>query len=125
MSKTPLPIRDETPLNGFEQVLVTKINWAIGRQNVTVALLLSTLIGTITLSRLGGSGAPIILVILIVAIILEFWAIFNFEEAIIFYQFTLTEIRLDWKIRDDSLIWWWFKANGKIDLTRFARATPR
>lgn len=100
-------------------VFINKINWAIGRQNVTVALLVSTLIGSFTIMRLGGSGAPVILAPLLVVVLFEFWAIFNFESAIIQCQLELGKIRIDWEIRKDSLVWFWFKANGTINYWRF------
>jgi hypothetical protein len=119
LSKKTTP-RSGEQLDGWEHVLVTRVNWAIGRQNVTVALMLSTVIGALSILRIGGEGAPYVFMLFVGLVLFEFWVVFNFESSIIFYQLELGDVRFDWKISESSLIWWWFNKDGKINKLFFS-----
>lgn len=113
------PIRDPSPLGGSEQVLVNKINWTIGRQNITVAILLSSVVGSFAALRIDVPGYPLIYALFVLAVLFEFWWIFNFEQTILQYHFALEEIRLDWTVPKDTPVWAWFKPDGYINYLYF------
>jgi len=101
-------------LNGNEQVLVQKINWLIQRQNVIVALLVTSIIGSVTILKL--SISMILFPAFVVVIMIEIWAIINYEQAIVRYQLQLEKIRPFWVIPRTTMVWAFLnKKDGSIN----------
>ncbi len=98
-------------LSANEQVLIQKINWTISRQNVLVALLVTSIIGALgVVAKIAPLYFPLIVVILI-----EVWAIINYEQAIIRYQIQLQKIRAFWIIPKKTMIWACLNDDGSVN----------
>jgi hypothetical protein len=109
---------NDKSLDVFEQIYVQKKNWTVARQNVTVAILLTSIIGAFTVLNINVGYTKLIYIGFIFAILFEYWAILNFEKRIIEYDINLEEHRSLWRFKRDTMVWWFFKIDSHVNIDK-------
>lgn len=111
--------KKDDKFSAIERINIQQINWTISRQNVLVAIFLTSIIGTFQMLNSSIGYSKVIYSLFVVAIPLEFWAILNFEKHIIECDVHLEEIPNSiWKFEPNTTIKWFFNIDAHVNINK-------